>query len=77
MPVYNCASSERITVLMGQITDIGISIAPSTPMDQMLWVPGGRPTLNRTRNYIVTVFCHLLPAILIDAILMVKGHKTL
>lgn len=77
LPVYNCASSNLVTITMGQVTDIGKSIAASTPLDQMLWTPGGRTTLNRPMNYIKTIFLQLLPALLVDLMLRIKGERTL
>lgn len=95
MPVYNCASSNLVSVTMGQVTDIGTCLAVDTPFDKMLWPPGklliiffrnksifmlilgGSPTLCVPMSYIRTILCQLLPAVLVDVALKLKGEKVL
>lgn len=75
LPVINCASCNVVSITMSQVTDIGKSLAASTPLDKMMWMPGGKTTLSRPLNYVKTIFYQLLPALLIDLILKVKGHR--
>lgn len=62
---------------MEQIIDMGKAIQDETPLDKMLWAPGGGLTTCRYLNYMKVIFLHLLPAILIDVALGFKGHKPL
>lgn len=77
LTVYNCASSGLVSTRWGQITDMGIGLAEDIPMDNMLWPPGGAPNKCRAWNFTKTIFTQLLPAILIDFVLMAKGTKPL
>jgi len=62
---------------MEQIIDMGKAIQDETPLDKMLWAPGGGLTRCRMLNYIKVIFLHLLPALMIDVILKMKGQKPL
>jgi alcohol-forming fatty acyl-CoA reductase len=77
LPVINCASSNIVSIRIGQVTDIGKSLSAMTPFDQMLWTPGGCTTLNRPVNYLKTIFYQLLPALLIDMVFRMKGQRPL
>lgn len=62
---------------MEQIIDMGKAIQDETPLDKMLWAPGGGLTRCRVLNYIKVIFLHVLPAVIIDIALGCKGHKPL
>lgn len=62
---------------MEQIIDMGKAMQDETPLDKMLWAPGGGLTRCRYLNFIKVIFLHLLPAMLIDLVLGFKGHKPL
>jgi fatty acyl-CoA reductase len=62
---------------MEQIIDLGRALQDDAPIMKMLWAPGGGLTRCRYHNYIRVVFLQLLPALFIDQILKVVGHKPL
>jgi alcohol-forming fatty acyl-CoA reductase len=62
---------------MEQIIDMGKAIQDETPLDKMLWAPGGGLTHYKYLNFVKVIFLHILPAFLIDAALSFKGHKPL
>jgi hypothetical protein len=62
---------------MEQIIDMGKAIQNETPMDKMLWAPGGGVTRCPVINYIKVIFLQLIPAMLIDRLLVAAGHKPL
>ncbi|XP_070495539.1 putative fatty acyl-CoA reductase CG5065 [Chironomus tepperi] len=76
IPVYNCASYNVATLKIQQIIDIGKCLCAVTPLDNMLFIPGGHITNSRYSNYVKVIFYQLLPALIIDGILKLKGHKT-
>ncbi|KAL7028707.1 hypothetical protein ACKWTF_005966 [Chironomus riparius] len=75
IPVYNCASYNVATLKIQQIIDIGKCLCALTPLDNMLFIPGGHITKNRYSNYVKMIFYQLLPALITDGILKLKGHK--
>lgn len=77
LPIYNCCTSSQRCATMEQIIDMGKEIQDETPLDKMLWAPGGGLTRCRYLNYLKVIFLHLLPAFMIDIALSVKGHKPL
>lgn len=56
---------------------MGKEIQDETPLDKMLWAPGGGLTKCRYLNFFKVIFLHILPAFLIDMALSFKGHKPL
>lgn len=77
LPIYNCCTSSQRCATMEQIIDMGKEIQDETPLDKMLWAPGGGLTRCRYLNYLKVIFLHLLPAFMIDIALSVKDHKPL
>jgi alcohol-forming fatty acyl-CoA reductase len=71
--VYNCASIRVITY------SLAISQAkehsPAIPFHEIMWAPGGDLTTSRVVNYLRTIFFQVVPAILVDCILRLKGRK--
>lgn len=77
IPVYNCASYGVSTAKIQQIVDIGKCLTEVIPLEKMIFLPGGHITSNRYLNYVKLITLQLLPAIIIDSILRLKGHKPL
>lgn len=77
LPIYNCCISNQRCATMEQIIDMGKAIQDETPLDKMLWAPGGGLTRSRVWNFVKVIFVQLLPALLIDILLGFKGHKPL
>lgn len=77
IPVYNCASYGISTVKIQQIVDIGKSLTEVVPFEKTIFLPGGRITSNRYVNYVKLIVLQLLPALIIDLILRLKGQKPL
>lgn len=77
MPVYNCASYGVSTVKIQQIVDIGKCLTEVVPLEKTIFLPGGNITSSRCVNYVKLIILQLLPALIIDSILRIKGHKPL
>ena len=77
VPVYNCASYSLSTIKIQQIVDIGKCLTQAIPLEKTIFVPGGNITNNRCINYVKLLFLQLLPALIIDSILSVRGQKAL
>lgn len=77
MPVYNCASYGLSTVKIQQIVDIGRCLTEVVPFEKTIFKPGGHITSNRYANYVKLIILQLLPALIIDSILRIKGQKPL
>lgn len=75
LPIYNCCTSKQRFLTMEQIIEMGKAIQDETPLDIMLWRPGGSLTPYRALNYIRFILFQLLPALLIDFLIGFKGHK--
>lgn len=77
LPVYNSSTSTIRSLSMEGIVTSSKEMAEDTPLEKMIWAPGGSIARFRITNYIKTVLLHILPAILIDYGLKLTGRKPL
>lgn len=77
LPVYNCCLSKYRNATMEQIIEMGKAFQDELPIEKMLWAPGGSLTRIRLLNFIKVIFLQLIPALLIDQILLRTEHKPL
>nr|ADI82774.1 fatty-acyl CoA reductase 1 [Ostrinia nubilalis] len=75
--IYNCCAGKLNNITMQELVDIGKRLAASLPLNDTLWNIGGSITTSRTIHYIKVLILHCLPAIFVDAILLLLGKKPL
>ena len=69
-------SSAEIKLSWQEIIDLGRSIVnKKTPLNGVLWYPGGSITSSRIRYNIQAFFFHWLPALILDCLLFCLGYK--
>uniref|UniRef100_A0A182PNZ7 Fatty acyl-CoA reductase n=1 Tax=Anopheles epiroticus TaxID=199890 RepID=A0A182PNZ7_9DIPT len=73
LPVYNSAAEPEKTVNYGSMLYDGKVLFDRTPLNNMLWAPGGITTTNQYCFYLVFFCCQLLPALIVDALLHIVG----
>jgi hypothetical protein len=74
--VYNCASSDYISLTIEQLLDIGITgICKELPMEHMIWQAGGGVTLWKSLNLLRLFFYQVIPAVFLDMGLKMKNQK--
>ncbi|KAG6454595.1 hypothetical protein O3G_MSEX008766 [Manduca sexta] len=75
IPIYNCVSGKLYEVSYKEVTDMGRELARKIPQNNILWHVDGSITTSRTLHYFKVLVLHLLPAVIIDAILLALGRK--
>lgn len=76
-PVVNAATSKTITVTINQLLDIGMhgTCEEFPPGDLLVFVQSGGVTLCAIWNLIRCVFYQLIPAMIIDTGLKMRGMQ--
>lgn len=77
LPIYNCCTSNQRCATLEQIIEMGKEIQNEVPLDKMIWAPGGGLTRCRFYNFFIVIFLQLLPAIVLDFLISIKGQKPL
>ncbi|XP_072948663.1 putative fatty acyl-CoA reductase CG5065 [Epargyreus clarus] len=75
IPIYNCCSNNMHEVSIGNLIKMGYQIAPLIPSKTMLWNVGGGVTKSITVHMLKIWLTHLLPAILVDTVLLILRKK--
>lgn len=77
LPVINCASANQVRVTINQLLDIGINgVVEEFPMGKKTLLPtSGGVTLCKTYNLIRLFFFQLIPAMIVDNLLHLKGKR--
>ncbi|XP_076668282.1 putative fatty acyl-CoA reductase CG5065 [Andrena cerasifolii] len=73
--VYNCTSYQICRVLQQQMIATGLAINETTPLEGIIWYPRTTLTSSSFYHYLLTLILHLLPALLIDGFLKLKGRQ--
>lgn len=77
LPVYNCSTATiRQLSFEGIVTSAEV-ISRDTPLDKMIWIPGGSITNYRVINFLKTLLLHVFPALILDCLLKFTGKKAL
>ncbi|XP_061722420.1 putative fatty acyl-CoA reductase CG5065 [Cydia pomonella] len=74
--VVNLTVSRRNPVTVGELIDMGRVHVQEFPFSQCLWYPGGSQKTSRLHHQVALLLTHLLPAYLLDLMLMLLGQKT-
>ncbi|XP_076684060.1 fatty acyl-CoA reductase 1-like [Andrena cerasifolii] len=73
--VYNCSFYEIRHVLQENMVSMGFTINEKIPLEGTIWYPRTTLTGNPLYYYVLTLFLHLLPALLLDGLLKLKGSQ--
>uniref|UniRef100_A0A182MC43 Fatty acyl-CoA reductase n=1 Tax=Anopheles culicifacies TaxID=139723 RepID=A0A182MC43_9DIPT len=74
LAVYNSAAEREKTIDYGRMLDDGKVLFDRTPLNNMLWAPGGTATSNKFLYYIIFFFVQLVPALFVDTLLRIAGR---
>ncbi|XP_060532693.1 fatty acyl-CoA reductase 1 [Cylas formicarius] len=74
--VYNLTSSAEYKITMEEIINIGRRVINTRiPLNGVAWYPGGSMKRSKIVHYICFFLFHLVPAVLVDCLLLVLGYK--
>uniref|UniRef100_A0A182WCN9 Fatty acyl-CoA reductase n=1 Tax=Anopheles minimus TaxID=112268 RepID=A0A182WCN9_9DIPT len=73
MAVYNSAAEREKTINYGRMLYDGKVLFDRTPLNNMLWAPGGTTTSNQYFYYLIFFWIQVVPAIVVDALLRIAG----
>ncbi|RLU20840.1 hypothetical protein DMN91_007454 [Ooceraea biroi] len=72
--VYNCSSYNVINITGIELIQMGFEITKDIPLEGIIWTPRTTVTTNYLKYYTLVILLHILPALVIDAILKLL-HK--
>uniref|UniRef100_A0A0C9PTE7 Fatty acyl-CoA reductase n=1 Tax=Fopius arisanus TaxID=64838 RepID=A0A0C9PTE7_9HYME len=73
--VYNCASADVKSVSFEELNNMGMRVIHEYPLEGNIWRPGAFHTKSKTVYYILVLLLHLLPGMVVDAIIKSTGRK--
>ncbi|CAL1687696.1 unnamed protein product [Lasius platythorax] len=73
--VYNCSSYDVKTINIKNLVEMGYQLVEQIPLENIIWSPGSTTTTSRSFYYFLVLIMHILPALLIDGILMLFGAR--
>ncbi|PSN41792.1 putative fatty acyl-CoA reductase [Blattella germanica] len=74
--VYHLTSSSELRITWQEIIDHGRQVVTEkVPLNGVVWYPGGSLKRSRMVHNICWFFFHLIPALLIDLLIVLAGHK--
>ncbi|XP_065204865.1 putative fatty acyl-CoA reductase CG5065 [Planococcus citri] len=76
VPVYNVSNGDIQTMTWGEILKDGKKLSYEYPFEAGLWYPNGTIRMNPITHYLIVLFCQIIPAYFIDALLFLMGQKT-
>ncbi|XP_059061571.1 putative fatty acyl-CoA reductase CG5065 [Achroia grisella] len=74
--VCNITESRKNPITWEQALDLGRIHVQEFPFSVCLWYPGGSPKTSKIQHQIAAFFTHLLPAYLVDLLMILMGKKT-
>ncbi|XP_049886283.1 putative fatty acyl-CoA reductase CG5065 [Pectinophora gossypiella] len=75
IPIYNVNVGHQKPTTWGDVLEIAKSYGRQYPLSWPLWYPNGDITTNETLHEFRRIFYHLLPAYVIDLLLLLTGQK--
>lgn len=75
--VYNASNNDINNITFNGMVDIGLKMCWDYPLNNILWYPVGCVTSCYPNHFLRVIFFHILPALFIDGLLKVTGHKPL
>jgi len=73
--VYNCAYADMITCTFSEIVELGVHVQRGVPLDNSLWHPFLLITSNPYLYITLFYIYHIIPALVLDGILMLLRFK--
>lgn len=74
-PFYNCSSSAVKPVTMSEMVAMARPLSYEYPFDDVLWPSYAFTTKSQTLLLVATLFLHMLPAMILDTVLKLKGKR--
>ncbi|XP_068629369.1 putative fatty acyl-CoA reductase CG5065 isoform X2 [Battus philenor] len=75
IPVFNLTSGDDRDTTWKEVLDVGKATVRKYPMEGPLWYPDGNIRHNKLIHNICVLFFHILPAYLIDFLMLIFGQK--
>ncbi|XP_018577756.1 putative fatty acyl-CoA reductase CG5065 [Anoplophora glabripennis] len=74
--IYNLTSSSQYKLSWSEIIEIGREVINTKmPLNGVAWYPGGSMKKSRLVHNVCFYLFHIVPAIIVDALLLVLGYK--
>ncbi|XP_072762936.1 fatty acyl-CoA reductase 1-like [Anoplolepis gracilipes] len=73
--VVNCTFPNEKSILFREVSNIGFKVIKEIPFEGVLWTPSTLFVENLIIYYTLTILWHILPAVIIDSVLKLSGHK--
>ncbi|XP_072763631.1 fatty acyl-CoA reductase wat-like [Anoplolepis gracilipes] len=75
--VVNCTLPNEKCILFREVCNIGFKVPEDIPLEGVLWTRSTLFAENLITYYALTILWHILPAIIIDSVLKLSGHKSM
>ncbi|XP_030757393.1 fatty acyl-CoA reductase wat-like [Sitophilus oryzae] len=73
--VYNGSNNDVNNLTLTEMLEMGKKLTWEYPLNDVLWYPSGKPTSCFWNYYFRVMLYHILPALLVDTLLWIIGHK--
>lgn len=77
VPCYNISKGDVVHMTWGEILRKGKRYGYEYPFDAGLWYPNGSIRTNKLMHYFIVFWLQVVPAYLIDGIMILARQKTL
>ncbi|KOC68039.1 Putative fatty acyl-CoA reductase, partial [Habropoda laboriosa] len=75
--VYNGSSYQIQRIINKELVAMGLRTIRQIPLEGIIWFPRTLLTTNRLFHYVLTLFVHLLPALIIDGVFKMTCRQTM
>lgn len=75
MHVYNCSSADTKSLSLTEIIGIAFQYNEKIPLEGIMWKPDTIILSNPLLYYLAVLILHLLPALIVDGMLMLSGRR--
>ncbi|CAL1678604.1 unnamed protein product [Lasius platythorax] len=73
--VVNCTLPDEKSISFRECCNIAFKCGKEIPIEGILWIPNTLFTESLIMHYVLSILWHILPAILIDLLLKLLGHR--
>jgi len=77
IPVFNLTQSKTKRITWTEILEIGKAYIYKYPFERQVWYPGGNIRSNRFVHNLFVFFFHIIPAYLIDFLMLIFRQRRL
>ncbi|XP_018407299.1 PREDICTED: fatty acyl-CoA reductase 1-like [Cyphomyrmex costatus] len=67
--VYNCSSNGIKPIDLENMVRIGLNLTKDVPLNNVIWKPGTKITTNFYVYYVLVLFLHIFPAVILDGVM--------